>query len=87
MLMLLLGVGDGIAWQGTFRGPRQTGDGYNAGAKRKSTHEWMLLLGVGDGIASHFFVGLLEDVLATRIELAFDTLDDVVAAIGFHVTF
>ena len=47
----------------------------------------MLLLGVGDGIASHFFVGLLEDVLAARIELAFDTLDDVVAAIGFHVTF
>ena len=33
--MLFLGVGDGIAWQGTFRGPRQTGDGYNAGGKKK----------------------------------------------------
>ena len=30
LLMLLLGVGDGIAWQGTFRGPRQTGDGYRS---------------------------------------------------------
>ena len=54
---------------------------------RKGAPLLMLLLGVGDGIASHFFVGLLEDVLAARIELAFDTLDDVVAAIGFHVTF
>ena len=86
--MLFLGVGDGIAWQGTFRGPRQTGDGYNAGGKRKApTNGCSFFLGVGDGIALDFLVGLLKDVLSARIKLAFDSLDDVIAVVGFHVAF